>query len=478
MTALTSLYRAAQLRELDRRAIEQGAIPGSVLMARAGAAAFQLLRARWPRARRIAVLCGLGNNGGDGYVVARLAQADGLDVSVFSVGASDKVKGEAAEARSACTQAGVSITPYAGQSLDDAEVIVDALLGIGLERPVTGAMPAAIDAINRAKRPVLAIDIPSGLSADTGAVMGAAVRAETTISFIALKAGLFTGRGSEQSGEVFFNGLGVPPSIYEGIVPVARRLTDDTLHGLLPRRVRHAHKGDFGRVLVVGGAPGMPGAARLCGEAAYRCGAGMVTLATHPQHTAAIKPQLERATVVALGPGLGRGAWGKQLFTAALAARRPLVIDADGLYFFLAHSRKQRADWVLTPHAGEAARLLGCTADEIERDRFATVRAITEKFGGVCVLKGAGTLIAAQGEPTVYLCDRGNPGMASGGMGDVLTGVIAALRAQGLNALDAARLGVWVHATAGDAAAEQGGEIGLVASDVLGLLRAELNRLA
>jgi NAD(P)H-hydrate epimerase len=304
----------------------------------------------------------------------------------------------------------------------------------------------------------------------------------------------------------------VPPSIYEGIVPVAQRLSGETLRGLLPRRARHAHKGDFGRVLVIGGAPGMPGAARLCGAAAYRSGAGMVTLATHPQHAAAInvtrpelmvygvrsaavlKPQLERATVIALGPGLGRGAWGKQLFTAALAARRPLVIDADGLYFFLAHLRKQRADWVLTPHAGEAARLLGCTAEEIERDRFAAVRAITEKFGGVCVLKGAGTLIAAhdsrggggrvasgtatEGDSVVYLCDRGNPGMASGGMGDVLTGVVAALRAQSLSALDAARLGVWVHATAGDAAARSDGEVGLVASDVLARLRAELNRLA
>ena len=488
-----NLYSAEAVREFDRRAIEQQGLSGATLMQRAGEAAFRLLMLRWPRARAIAIVCGPGNNGGDGYVLARLAREAGMLPWVLTLGDSAAVKGDAASMRDAARASGVMDEPFLPDMLADCDVIVDALFGTGLERPVTGEWREAIEAVNASRRPVLAIDIPSGLSADTGAVLGAAVRAETTLTFIALKAGLFTARGREYAGEIQFDDLGVPAEVYAEVPPLARRITSRSLRGLLARRARDAHKGSFGRVLAVGGAPGMPGAIRLCGEAAYRCGAGMVTLATHPGHAAAVnaarpelmaypvpsiaalKPLLTRATVVALGPGLGRGAWGKRLFNSALAAKRSLVIDADGLFFFLAPSRRRRSDWVLTPHAGEAARLLGSSVEEIERDRFAAVRAISDKYGGVCVLKGAGTLIAAHGDPGIFLCDRGNPGMASGGMGDVLTGVIAALRAQGLSPMDAARLGVWVHASAGDLAATRGGEVGLLASDLLERLREVVN---
>jgi len=487
------LYRAATVREFDRLASEQYGVPSATLMQRAGEATFRLLCLRWPRARAIAIVCGPGNNGGDGYVLARLACDAGLFPWVLTLGEPDAVKGDAALMRDAARASGVMDEPFVADMLADSDVIVDALLGTGLERPVTGVWREAIEAINGSGRPVLAIDIPSGLSADTGAVLGAAVRADTTLTFVALKAGLFTARGREHAGEIYFDDLSVPAEVHAEVAPAAQRITRTSLRDLLRRRARDAHKGSFGRVLAIGGAPGMPGAVRLCGEAAYRCGAGMVTLATHPGHAAvvnaarpelmaypvasvaALKPLLARATVVALGPGLGRGAWGKRLFSAALAAKRPLVIDADGLFFFLAPSRRHRSDWVLTPHAGEAARLLGCSVEEIERDRFAAVRAISDKYGGVCVLKGAGTLVAAHGDPRVYLCDGGNPGMASGGMGDVLTGVIAALRAQGLSPVDAARLGVWVHASAGDLAATSGGEIGVLASDLLVRLREVLN---
>jgi NAD(P)H-hydrate epimerase len=266
------------------------------------------------------------------------------------------------------------------------------------------------------------------------------------------------------------------------------------MRALMRPRPRTAHKGDFGRVLIIGGDQGMPGAVRLAGEAAYRAGAGLVTLATHPLHSAtintmrpelivhgvksaaALKPLLARTTVIALGPGLGRGAWGKTMFAAALAAKLPLVIDADALYF-LAQTKKKRDDWILTPHPGEAARLLGVDSERIQGDRFAAAASVAKRYGGICVLKGAGTIVASSNE-TPDVCDRGNPGMASGGTGDVLTGVIAALRAQGLGALDAARLGVWAHAIAGDAQAEQGGEIGLLASDLPPGIRAELNRLS
>lgn len=488
-----ALYNAGQMRAIERQAM-QGGLSGDALMQRAGRFAFEVLRAHWPRAGHIAIVCGPGNNGGDGYVLARLAREQGYDVRVLTVGAT-RPGGEADRARISAAAAGVAGQPYVTGSLNGADVIVDALLGTGLERDLVGGYRRAVDDINAARCPVLSLDVPSGLDSDNGRVMGGAVRAQVTTCFVGLKAGLFTGAGREHAGEIYFHTLDVPAAAYNGLTPLATRITEASLRRLLTRRPRHAHKGDFGRLLVVGGAPGMPGAVRLCGEAAARAGAGMVTLATHPDHAtvvnaarpelmaypvrtqAALKPLLARATVVALGPGLGRDAWGKRLFETVLASGKPLVIDADGLFFFLPAARQRLLDAVLTPHSGEAARLFGCQVEDIEADRFAAVRAIGDKYNSVCVLKGSGTLITAPQHP-VYVCDRGNPGMACGGMGDVLTGVIAALRAQGLSALDAARLGVWAHAVAGDAAVQQGGEIGLLASDLLPGIRAELNRMS
>ena len=492
MNSEAHLYSAAQVRELDRRAIESG-IAAAELMARAGAAAFRILRARFPRARRVAVLCGPGNNGGDGFVVARLARQAGLAVSLFTVGDNTRATAEATGARSAAIEAGVAPTAFTDNALAHTDVIVDALLGIGIDRPLTGTWRTAVEAINASGKPVLAIDIPSGLNADTGAVLGAAVRADVTSSYIGLKAGLFTGAGREQAGEILFDDLGAPASIYSHVAPVARRLTQDDLRGLVTRRARDAHKGSFGHVLVAGGGQGMPGAARLCGEAAYRAGAGLVTLATHPAHAAVVnaprpellafgvrtakdfKPLLARANVIALGPGLSQTPWAKAIFQGAAKSKLPLVVDADALNL-LARKPFKRRDWILTPHPGEAARLLKTTTAKIQQDRFAAVRALTQRYGGVCVLKGSGTLVS-DGEAT-WLCDRGNPGMASAGSGDVLTGIIAALYAQGLSALDAARLGVWLHASAGDRAASAHGEIGLLAGDLIAHVSTELNRIA
>jgi NAD(P)H-hydrate epimerase len=492
-----ALYTAAQVRHLDRRAIEGHGIPAATLMARAGAAAFAVLRARHPRARRIAVACGPGNNGGDGYVAARLAREAGLEVRVGVVGALPRPESEAGAARAACVQSGVAVAPFDPTLPASAEVVVDALLGTGLARDVEGAFRAAIEAINASGRPVLALDIPSGLDADTGAVRGVAVRAAETVTFVGLKTGLFTAHGRAFSGEILFDDLGVPPAVYDGLAPTARRLTEAGLCGTLHPRPADAHKGTFGHVLVIGGGPGMPGAARLAGQAASRAGAGLVTLAVHPSSHAAcaaacapellvfgvaapgeLAPLAARADVIALGPGLGQDAWAQALFQAALRAGKPLVVDADALNL-LAREPLRAEDWILTPHPGEAGRLLGIGAERVQADRFAAVRALAQSYGGVCVLKGSGTLVAEDGDETVDLCDRGNPGMASGGMGDVLTGIIAALRAQGLAARAAARLGVWLHATAADeAAAAGGGEIGLVASDLFGSLRRVLNRLA
>lgn len=485
------LYSARQVRELDRRAIEVHRIPGAELMTRAGTAVFRVVQVRFPRARRLAVVCGPGNNGGDGYVVARLAQQAGFEAVVLSLGA-PRSDGDAAAMRALAQAAGVVGQPFDPLRLVEADLIVDALLGTGLEREVAGEWRAAIHAMNARGCPIVAIDIPSGLHADTGAVMGTAVRAAVTVTFIGLKTGLFTGDGPHYAGEVSFDDLAVPAEVYKAVAPAARRLAASELRGIVPARPRNAHKGRFGHVLVVGGGKGMSGAARLCGEAALRAGAGLVTLATHPDHAAAanatrpellvygvrsardLKPLLERATVIALGPGLSRDAWARGLWRAALAARVPLVVDADGLNLLAGAKLSGNQDWILTPHPGEAARLLKTTTDRVQRDRHAALGNLLKRFGGVCVLKGAGTLVGhADG---VWLCDRGNAGLASGGTGDVLTGVIAGLRAQGIVALDAARLGVWLHATAGDDAARPG-EAGCLASDLFLPLRQRLNEL-
>lgn len=488
-----TLYDAAQVSALERLAIEAHGIPADVLMDRAGISALTLLRSVWPRAHKPVVVCGPGNNGGDGYLLARRALEAGLEPCVLSVGPPPR-SGPAAGARAKCEAAGIRVQPFDASILALGDVVVDAIFGIGLVREVQGAMRAAVEAINAARRPVLAIDIPSGVNADSGAVMGAAVRADATITFIGLKAGAYTGGGREHVGEIYFDDLDVPKEIYAAVTPLARRLTETPLASMVKRRRRDAHKGTFGHVLAIGGDQGMAGAVRLAGEAAYRSGAGLVTIATHPTHAAQLsaarpellaygvvdglelRPLLARASVIAVGPGLGLGAFGQALFTTALDSCLPMVVDADALNL-LALDPTERRDWILTPHPGEAARLLETTTAAVQSDRFDAVRALQKRYGGVVVLKGSGTLIAASEHEPIWLCDRGNPGMASGGMGDVLTGVIAALVGQGYALADAAQLGVWVHAAAGDDAAAAG-ETGLLASDLFPLLRTRLQRLA
>jgi len=489
-----ALYCAADTREADRRTAANFGLGGGVLMERAGSVAFAVLRERFPRARRITVVCGPGNNGGDGYVLARLARAAGLTVRVSSPGDVGRLQGDAAGAHARWVEAGGAVENLAAESLRESAVVVDALFGTGLERPLEGAWRQAVEAINASGRPVLALDIASGLHADTGRVLGVAVRADVTLSFIGLKAGLLTGRGREMSGLILFDDLAIPAAVFDGLAPLARRVTERNLRGLLARRPRHAHKGDFGRVLIVGGQPGMPGAAQLAGTAAYRAGAGLVTVATHPLHApiiSAVRPELicqavtedgglqtllEAAHAVAIGPGLGQCGWGRALWQTTMTTRLPLVVDADGLRL-LAAQPQRRDNWILTPHPGEAAALLGVSVAEIENDRFQAARTIGERYGGVCVLKGSGSLVARDADPLPWLCDRGNPGLATGGSGDVLTGAIAALLAQGLAPVDAARLGVWAHASAGDRAAENG-ERGLLASDLFAPLRDVLNGLS
>ncbi len=484
-----ALYTTAQVRAFDAHAIGTLGIGGDELMRRAARAALDVLRRRWPEARRIAVACGPGNNGGDGFLLAADARVAGLQVSVAAL--AETSHGDAAHARQACLDAGCRIeAALAPVDLEAADVVVDALFGSGLSRPLRDPAAAWVAQINAAGRPVLALDVPSGLDSDTGHAGGAVVRAAATPSFVAWKRGLFTGMATGLCGELSLHTLGLPDSAWTTQIPDAALLPA----AALPARERNAHKGRYGHVLVIGGDLGTGGAARLVGAAALRVGAGLVSVATRAEHVGALlaarpemmvrdvatadalAPMLARASVLAVGAGLGQGDWGRGLFDVALASELPLLLDADGLNLLAEDARTfDGRAVVLTPHPGEAARLLGSDAASVQADRFAAARALAERYRAVVVLKGAGSLVAGP-DGRVAVCRFGNPGMASGGMGDVLGGVIAGLMAQHLSPWDAARLGTSLHARAGDAAA-QAGERGLLAGDLLAPLRRLVNGL-
>jgi len=486
----SALYRAEQARALDRLAIESSAISGAVLMERAGAAVLHKMMEHWADAEEVIVLCGVGNNGGDGYVIARLAKEAGYQVRLFQLGDACKLQGDARLMAEAFYAIGGEEEPFYPFSTDHS-VIIDAILGTGLERPVEGGWAEAVHHINHLDTPVVAVDIPSGLHSDTGRILGVAVEADITVSFIALKQGMFTAAGPECCGEIYFDSLDIPRQVYQSEIAAARAIDWSSQSTLLKPRARTAHKGDCGHVLVVGGAPGFSGAARMAAEAAARSGAGLVSVATHPEHAALLnqgrpelmvhavssvadlQPLLERATVVALGPGLGCSDWARALYSAVLASSLPIILDADGLNL-LVETPVNRESWVLTPHPGEAARLLGCSSSKIQKNRFSAVAKLQQRYGGVAVLKGVGTLIRSTADEMPLLCRAGNPGMASGGMGDLLTGIIAALIAQGLSLEDAASAGVTLHSEAADKAAEAG-ERGMLATDLLLPIRHLLN---
>lgn len=492
--APSSLFTAAETRELDRLAIEEGGLPGIVLMKRAGRAAWQLLRQRWPEARTVAVVCGGGNNGGDGYIVAGLAAEQGFQVRLVAAVDPARLRGDAARARDFAVAAGVSPEPV-GRALE-ADVVVDALLGTGVKGEVRAAQAALIDAMNASGRPVLALDLPSGLCSDTGRACGVAVRAQATMTFIGVKRGLCTAAGPAHRGDLFFAGLGVPPWVYERVGGEVQRLALADLLSALPPRPRDAHKGRYGHVLVVGGERGYGGAVALAAEGVLRTGAGLTSVATRPEHVGALLARhpelmvrgidkgaelellLESASAVVVGPGLGQSGWSEQLLQRVLAARKPTLIDADGLNIMARLGWQPAPDvpLVLTPHPGEAARLLGCTVAEVQQDRFASAIQLSQRYQAEVLLKGAGSVMASSEQTGVDLCSYGNPGMASGGMGDVLSGIIGALLAQGLEAGTALRLGVCLHAASGDLAAREHGETGLVATDLMTPLRQLINR--
>ena len=480
------LYSAAQVRELDRIAIEERGIPGLILMRRAAEACWVACREAYPDAHKFTVLCGSGNNAGDGYLLAGLMAQRGMAVQVFAVGDTDKLGPDALETLRFCRESGIEPEHLSADVLFAGEVLIDALLGTGARGEVRVEYVAAIDAINDSGLPVVAVDLPSGLSADTGFSRGVTVKADVTVTFIGLKRGLFTADGSEYAGRVCFAGLDLPADVLEQVEPSAELLRAERRP--LGRRHRNAHKGKHGHLLVVGGNYGMAGAVLMAGEAAMRCGSGLVSVATRPGHAAPIlsrRPELmvqgvddgaavtallQRATAIAIGPGLGTDAWARDLLGVVQGSGLPMVLDADALNL-LAETGDYCDNWILTPHPGEAARLWGAP---VQSRRFEVAAGLQVQRGGVVVLKGAGTLVASDGGLSV--CPYGNPGMSVAGMGDILTGVVGAMLAQGLTLRTAAETGVVLHARAGDLAAAQG-ERGLLATDLLGPLRELANEI-
>ena len=484
------IYVAHQVRELDRIAIEEFNIPSFTLMQRAAKAAYKEIQQEWPDVNHITVLVGTGNNGGDGYVIAGLALESNYTVEVIQVGDHTNLQGDAKKAHDFYIEKGGQCSIFAGEIFSDSNLIVDALLGTGLTREVKGVYAKAIACANEHSAPILSVDIPSGLHADNGCPMEIAIHAHTTVTFVGMKLGLLTAAGREYSGKIIFNHLEIPDLVYQSMSASCQSIQLSDLHSLLGARKTNAHKGDFGHVLIIGGNKGMAGSVMLAAEAAARTGAGLVSVATISQHaTAALQScreimvhgvsdvsefntLLDQCSVVAVGPGLGQDAWAKKLFARLLEFKLPMIVDADALNL-LANEPMQKNSWVITPHPGEAARLLNNSSKEIQENRLKAVQALQKQFGGVSVLKGSGTLIAS--EENVSVCTAGNPGMASGGMGDVLTGVIAGLLAQGLNLYDAARFGVQLHAQSADIAVQDGLR-GMLASDLFIPLRKLLNR--
>lgn len=471
-----ALFDVDSVRRLEAAA--RAALGPNVLMERAGQAGWRALLDAWPAARCIVVACGSGGNGGDGYVLARHALEAGRDVQVIALDARPSSHEEARTARGRYESAGGTVRVFEG-AVPEADVVVDAILGIGLSGAPSPAAAALIAAIAASGRPVLALDVPSGVAEQGGD--GAVLPASLTVEFLLPKLMLRTGPALDACGRRVPARLDVPPALAADLRPAAIAIGAASLARYLPARRRDSHKGVHGRVLCIGGDTGSGGAILLTAEAALRSGAGLVRVHTRPAHRAPLlarlpeamtsrgEPDLAWPDVVAIGPGLGQRAWARTLLDAALQRARSLVLDADALNLVAAEARPLPSDCVLTPHPGEAARLLGTHIAEVQRDRPAALCALVARYGCVVVLKGAGTLVGAPSR-TAVLVDAGGPALATGGTGDVLAGVIAALRAQGLEAFDAACAGALLHAAAGDTAALDGAR-GLRATDLMPHLR-------
>lgn len=494
----TALPHAAPiLRTADLRRVEQAALAGrnpAPLMARAGLAAAELARKlAGDNGKPVLVLAGPGNNGGDALVVARHLRQWWYKVTVVCTADPKQYAGEAAEALRALREAGGTVVRALPPAQDWA-LVVDGLFGIGLQRDLDGDYAALIEQVNALDAPVLALDIPSGLDADSGRVLGCAIEASHTITFIALKPGLLTLDGPDHCGVVQVADLGLTDAV--AAAPGGVLIADGVLDHLLPLRPRNSHKGTYGSAGIVGGAHGMVGAALLAGRAALHCGAGRVyagLLAADAPLVDPLQPELmlrpadgvlrlDHLNALAIGPGLGNSPDAAVYLEWALEQALPLLLDADALNLIavtpeLKEQLKQRVTpSILTPHPAEAARLLGCTTDDVQHDRVAAALRLARESNAGVVLKGAGS-VCAWPDGHWAINTSGNPGMASAGMGDVLTGIIVALLAQGVDERHALTAGVFLHGAAADQRVAAGcGPIGLMAGEIIAAARALLNR--
>ena len=486
------LFHADDIRRLEPELAAQLDISLYQVMEEAGRQAFLCLKNRWPDGRDVLVICGRGNNGGDGFVLARLAMQAGLNVTLRQTEPPRPLAGDAAKAKTAYLAAGGSVEDIESKNAwPDCDVLVDGLLGSGLSGTLSQSMAATIKRINKTSVPILALDVPSGINGTTGAAQPIAVMASVTITFVAMKPALLTGAGAVHAGDIELARLQIGQCSEFKSSDILKCDIADFRSDLSPRGLGN-HKGNHGRLLVIGGDEGMAGALRIAGEGALRAGAGLVSVLTRLENCSQVQSgrpelmvrgieesdmrdvlpeRLEWASVIAIGPGLGKHDWGRRLLNTTIEQEVPVLVDADGLNL-LAEAPKQNSKWILTPHPGEAASLLACTVPEVENDRFHAVAELQRKYGGVAVLKGRGTLIC-DGKQT-YVAPVGNPGLATGGSGDLLTGIIAALLAQGLPPIRAACCGVCVHGEAADLAAEAG-QRGMLASDLLPFVRRLVN---
>jgi hydroxyethylthiazole kinase-like uncharacterized protein yjeF len=509
------LVTAAQVRELDRRAIQDFGIPSLVLMENAGRTTYQILRREFPSLQgEVAVVAGRGNNGGDGFVVARYLANAGIPVVVFLLGQRDQVRGDARvnldilahleiEVEEVLTDADLNPVIH---RLAKAGLIVDALLGTGLNSPVEGLMGALIERLNHLRAPVLGVDIPTGLSADTGEVLGVALKAKVTVTFGWPKLGQVVPPGRDYVGRLWQVDISIPPSFARD-VPLELAQPQD-LRALLPPRPFASNKGTFGHLLVLAGSEGKTGAATLTSEAALRAGAGLVTLGIPASLNDILEVKITEAMTIPLPEAVGTRALGKtalapikgflgEKFTLAIGPGlgihpetrelvcrlvhdlpQPMVIDADGVNNLAADStclEGAAGPRILTPHPGEMARLLGLSVPEVQARRLDIARETAARFGITLVLKGAQTLVAAP-DGRVSLNSTGNPALASGGTGDVLTGLIGGFLAQGLTPWDAARLGVYLHGLASDIFVSRHGPRGMIAGDLLRIFPDVLNQ--
>lgn len=479
---MIEFYTAQQSQAIDYYAIHQAKIPGLLLMKRAGLFSFETLLTHYPKTKKLMIVCGTGNNGGDGFVVAQLALMAGIQLDLVLAGQPETLKNDALSAYQETVQLGLQTSDFPIDTLNEYDVIIDALFGTGLDREINGEIAQWIEQINASETPVLALDIPSGLDANTGQVLGTSIKAERTCTFITQKPGLYQFNGADYCGKVHYSNLYLSPEVLNTQTPIAISHPLKYWLNQLPKRPENSHKGSTGSVCLIGGDQHMMGAIQMAGLASLKVGAGLVKVITHPEHGIALTQalpelmcyspeeltqQVKQAKVIGIGPGLGLKKWGKALFENSLEQPQTKVLDADALTL-LAQTPQKKSNWILTPHPGEAARLLNTTTETIQQDRITAIKAIQKQYGGVVVLKGNASLIY-DGEH-LEMCLAGNPGMATGGMGDVLTGTIAGLVAQGMPLYEAACLGVNLHAHAGDIIAQQKGQHGLLPTELASTL--------